>query len=74
MLPSSRRGEEEDGMPVREPMLSQNIQSNLRQWDIPVFLPLSRADMDQHPGGRVNVRDAEIEAFRDAQAQGVQGK
>jgi len=65
-------GEEQRGMAMGFPLLAQEVEGALGQWDIPVPVALAGADVEEQAFG-VDVADLEAQGFAQAQAAGVDG-
>lgn len=58
---------------MRGPVVAQEFECALGQWDITIFVTLAVADMDHHPSA-VNVRNCEADAFLQTESAGIDGR
>ncbi len=65
-------GEEQVARPVAPPVVPQLVEQPPGQGDATVLLALTLADVDEHAAG-VEVGNAQVDEFVDAEAAGVQG-
>jgi len=65
-------GKEQHRIAMLLPILAQQLQRALRQWDIAVFRAFTVADVNHHPGA-IDVGDVQIDSFLQPQAAGVNG-
>ena len=65
-------GKEQCGMAMRFPLLAQEQQGALGQWDVAIPIAFASPDVEKHPFG-IDVTDLEIQTFAQAQPTGVNG-
>ena len=65
-------GKEEDRIAVGFPLLAQEQQGALGQWDVAIPIAFAASDVEKHPFG-IDVTDLEIQTFAQAQPTGVDG-
>ena len=65
-------GKEQDRMTMGFPLLAQEEQGALRQWDVAVLITFAAADVEEHALG-IDVADLEIQTFPETEPAGVEG-
>ena len=65
-------GKEQGWMPMGFPLLAQEEQGALGQWDVAILVAFAAADVKEHALG-IDVADLEIQTFAKAQPAGVEG-
>ena len=65
-------GEEQRGMFVGSPLFAQELESALRQGDVPIAIAFGLADVQKHAAG-VDVGHGDAQAFAQAQTAGIDG-
>src|SRR5215510_13177379 len=66
-------GEDQDWITMRGPIVTEQFERALGQWNITVLVALAVADMDHHPRA-VDVWNCEADAFLQTQPAGIDGR
>src|SRR5262245_44814820 len=66
-------GKDQDRITMRGPVVAQQFERALGQWDIMILIALAVADMDHHPRA-VDVWNCEADAFLQTESAGIDGR
>src|SRR6266542_2211815 len=66
-------GKDQRWITMRGPVVAQQFERALGQWNITILVALAMADMDHHPRA-VDVRNCEADAFLQTESAGIDGR